>query len=162
MNSRFTIFFILTRTLLMLVPLGLLPLPFFIFFNNDYKYEDEPHLAPAIIAALIIFPFVFLMVKNYKIIRIKLDDTTIDIINVVRLQRMRYNYSDVKKIDLHKHKIEGYQQYESSKTEDINYVTFTTICFKDGFELEMASDVYTNYREMIAYIESHKPVIQTM
>jgi hypothetical protein len=145
----------------MVAPLALGVLPFIIYFNQDPKFEEEPKLVPALIAAAIVFPFVYLMMRNYDVIRLSFDEVGITVSNVFGAPQNRYSYSDVAKIDFSTHKIEGVVS-RGGRTRDINYVSFITICLKDGDTIELSSDVYSNYEQMIEYIESHKDVVQIM
>lgn len=145
----------------MLVPLVLLSLPFFVLFNNDPNYADEPTVLPVLITSLITLFFAYVMIRNYKIIRIELDENRINIIDVVKSKKLNYLYSDVKKIESTTYRIQGVTKL-SGRSRDINFASAYSIFFKDELELVIDTDVYSNCIEMINYIESHKPVIQTL
>ncbi len=161
MESRFTIFFLLTRSLLLLIPGSLFCIPFYILFGNFKGYEKEPTVTPALICAAIVFPLAWLTIRNFIFIRIKLTEADIEIISVLRKSKVIYTYSEVEKIDLKAYKIEGatrgpYAGGWGSNQRDINYEEQVTVCFKDGYEFIIAADVYSNYNQLYEFIKSRK------
>ncbi len=161
MQSRFTVFFILTRSLLQIVPISFLLLPFFILFNNDPKFKNEPKVLPAVVVAAIVIPLAIVVLKNSSIVKLKFDTKGIYMTNLVRNKTLKYRYSDIDRIEFRINRTQGYTN-RFGVSRDIHDSPIANIYFSDGFEFTLTTDTYSNCQEMIDYIESRKPIIKIL
>lgn len=159
MESRFTTFFVLTRAAMLLVAFVFICIPFYIYFGKFDGYEKEPRLFPSLVAAAILFPFVYLTLKNSLLVKIKLLPIGILVLDILRLRQRTYAYSDVEKIDLKAYRIDGYRRTGWRTTRDINYDERIAVHFKNGHILLIPAETYSNYKELYLFINERKEAL---
>ncbi|HLP22313.1 MAG TPA: hypothetical protein VK174_18490 [Chitinophagales bacterium] len=146
---------------MLLVALTFSGIPFYIYFGEFYGFEKEPRFFPALVSAAILFPFIYLTIKNSLIIKIKLLPVGIQVSNALQLRRRIYAYDQVDKIDLKAYRIERYTNPRYGKTT-INFDERIIIHFKNGHILVIAAETYSNYKELSLFINDRKEaLIQT-
>lgn len=150
MHSKFQFFFIIMKLLIAIVALAFIGIPLGLIY---YAATHNDGMAPAIIGCLVFTPFVYLFIKDHKIVSIELTDSYLMFKSRVNLQTMVYSYSDIRRLKVEVEKIE---MYSESGNPDISYEPKATIYFKDGIEFVMYDDTYSNVYEMVEFIESRR------
>jgi|ERR1043165_367116 hypothetical protein len=159
MESRFSIFFILTRALQLLIAITFTTLPCVIFFGNFQGFENSSRVAPTLMASVIALPLVYLMLNGFRFEKIKMTEYNMEILNLLNREKKLYPYDQIKQVTLSAFKIEGAMDNRSiwgGRRRDINYHEQVDIDTKDGETITFSSDDYSNYKELYDFINARK------
>ncbi|MBP7478269.1 MAG: hypothetical protein KA797_07085 [Chitinophagales bacterium] len=155
-SSRFTIFYILNRTLLLLIPVAFVLAPFYvIFFENKSRYDTV--IMPIVILSIFVGIFVYVFLKAYSLIRIEIYPHAIRFNNLVMMKGLQYKYSDIDKLQIVSQVTVGVQGRKGGwygYTPDINTNPGFIIYFKDNFQIEITAETYSNTKEMLDCIRA--------
>lgn len=98
-SSKFTIFYILNRTLLLLIPIAFVLAPFYvIFFENKSRYDTV--VMPIVILSIFVGIFVYVFLKAYSLIRIEIYPHAIRFNNLIKMKGLQYKYADIEKLQV--------------------------------------------------------------
>ncbi|HRG90877.1 MAG TPA: hypothetical protein PLW44_17770 [Chitinophagales bacterium] len=150
-HSRFTAFFILTRTLMAIVPIAFIIAPIGVYFANVKGFEDQSSLPSLIIMATVMWPMVYLFIREYDIITIKLAPEGIQAADIIKRKKRTYQYNQVERTAIEIRRTIGYNGRHGN-IRDINDNPVFIIYMQNGDSVTMASDVYSNSEEMYNFI----------
>lgn len=151
MRSKFQFFFIIMKLLIAVVALVFMSIPLGLIF---YAIVHPEFIIPAVIGCLVFTPFIYLFIKDHKIVSIELTDSYLIFKSKVNAQNMVYSYADVDRVKIEVHREESYSKH--GRIIDVNYDPKAIIYFKDGNEFTMYDDTYANVYEMVEFIESRR------
>ena len=151
MRSKFQFFFIIMKLLIAIVALVFMSIPLGLIV---YAIVQPEFIVPAVIGCLVFTPFIYLFIKDHKIVSIELTDSYLIFKSRVNAQNMVYSYDDVNRIKIEVSKEESYSA--QGEILDVNFDPKATIYFNDGNEFTMYDDTYSNVYEMVEFIESRR------
>ena len=151
MRSKFQFFFIIMKLLIAIVALVFMSIPLGLIV---YAIVQPEFIVPAVIGCLVFTPFIYLFIKDHKIVSIELTDSYLIFKSRVNAQNMVYSYDDVNRIKIEVNKEESYST--QGEILDVNFDPKATIYFNDGNEFVMYDDTYSNVYEMVEFIESRR------
>ena len=151
MRSKFQFFFIVMKLLIAIVALVFMSIPLGLIV---YAIVQPEFIVPAVIGCLVFTPFIYLFIKDHKIVSIELTDSYLIFKSRVNAQNMVYSYDDVNRIKIEVSKEESYSA--QGEILDVNFDPKATIYFNDGNEFTMYDDTYSNVYEMVEFIESRR------
>ena len=151
MRSKFQFFFIVMKLLIAIVALVFMSIPLGLIV---YAIVQPEFIVPAVIGCLVFTPFIYLFIKDHKIVSIELTDSYLIFKSRVNAQNMVYSYDDVNRIKIEVSKEESYSA--QGEILDVNFDPKATIYFNDGNEFVMYDDTYSNVYEMVEFIESRR------
>mgnify|MGYP000901199913 CR=1 FL=1 len=153
-SSRFTIFYLLTRTVFLSIPLAIVFIPFYlIFFEDKLKYES--YIFPILVIIAFISPLVYMILKNYSIVRIELYPHAIRFNNIIMMKGLQYKYSDIVKVQMisNRYMRDRFIPMNTIAREVASTPGFI-IYFKDDFQIEITAETYSNTKEMLDCIQA--------
>jgi hypothetical protein len=151
MRSKFQFFFIIMKLLITVVALVFIGIPLGLIY---YAATHSDGMAPAILGCLVFTPFIYLFIKDHKIVTIELTDSYLMFKSRVNGETMVYSYADIERLNIEVHREESFSK--SGKITNINFDPRATIYFNDGNEFVMYDDTYSNVYEMVEFIESRR------
>lgn len=154
-HSRFTAFFILTRTLMAIVPIAFIIAPIGVYFANVEGFEDQSSLPSFIVMATVMWPLVYLFIREYNIINIVLYPECIRVTDVLKRIKKTYPYHDICNIDVTIRRTEEYLE-PNNHPSYVNDNRVFTIEFVNGDCLVIESDVYANSEKLYTTINSRR------
>lgn len=157
-RSRFTAFFILTRTLMAIVPIAFIIAPIGIYFANVKGFEDQSSLPSFIVMATVMWPLVYLFIREYDIITIKLGPEGIQAADIIKRKKRTYQYNQVERTAIEIRRTIGYNG--RGRHRDVNDNPVFIIYMQNGDSVTMASDVYSNSEEMYNFINDRKTALE--
>ncbi len=153
-SSRFTIFYLLTRTFFLIIPLAIVFMPFYLIFFAD-KLQSENYILPIIVIIVFISPLIYIMVRDYSLIRIELYPHAIRFNNLIMMKGLQYKYSDIVKVQMISNR---YMRDRFIPMNTIAREVATTpgykIYFNDDFQIEITAETYSNTKEMLDCIRA--------